>query len=83
MQDMGDIKKALHIKFSGRLLSKNNMWTQFFKTKYIKGDHLICSKPIPMGSAFKNAIHKVIMRYTCIHEWNVHFGLINGLTLAL
>lgn len=76
VRDMGDIKKALHMKFAWRLLSKENLWTKFFKAKYAKGEHLTCAKPRLVGSRFWKAICKVIPKvykhsYTCIREGNV------------
>lgn len=79
---MGDIKKALHIKFAWRLISEDNLWAKFFKAKYMKDDHLTYAKPQLMGSRFWKAICKMIPeiyehRYTQIREGNVSFWFDN------
>lgn len=52
VRDLSDIKRSLHIKISRRLLLKDNLWNAFFRAKYIKGDHLICTPPNTKVSIF-------------------------------
>lgn len=48
------------MKFAWRLLSEDNLWTTFFRAKYVKGDRLICTLPSPKRSSFWEAIYKLI-----------------------
>lgn len=60
VRDMGDVKKALHMKYSWQLTTEDNQWTRFFKANYVKGKHLSSVTPRPMCSSFWKAICKVI-----------------------
>lgn len=37
----------------------DNLWTRFFKAKYVKSDHMVTTNPNPVGSQFWKAILKV------------------------
>lgn len=68
----------MHLKFASQLISKNNLWTKFFKAKYVKDEHWTYVKPRPIGSRFWKVICNVIPEvyehnYTRIRESNVSF----------
>lgn len=68
--DFSDIRRSLLMKFAWRLISKHNLWTAFFRAKYIKEDHLICTLPNRKGSNFWKVIYKVIPEvYDNCYTW--------------
>lgn len=76
--------KVLHMKFSWHILSKENLWTKFFKAKYMKGAHLISTAKKPMGSRYWKALYKMAPEvhghcYTLIRASNVSFQFNNCL----
>lgn len=37
VRNFAEVQKDLHMKFVWHLLSLDNLWTRFFKEKYLKG----------------------------------------------
>lgn len=36
VRDLGEVQKELHMKIVWRMFAKENLWTTFFKAKYVK-----------------------------------------------
>lgn len=60
VHDLSEVQKAFFMKFAWRLLTMDNLWTQFFLAKYVKNDHIWNTKPTQVGSRFWKEILKVI-----------------------
>lgn len=40
IKELGDVIRSFQMKFAWRLMTVNNLWTNFFKAKYLKLGHL-------------------------------------------
>lgn len=52
VRDLGEVMKALDMKFIWRLHSEDNLWLNFFKAKYVKGEHFTTIIQKQKGSSF-------------------------------
>lgn len=50
------------MKFFWRHMMVENLWTRFFKAKYVKSFHMDTTRPNPIGSPFWKAILKVFLQ---------------------
>ncbi|XP_040995112.1 uncharacterized protein LOC121241423 [Juglans microcarpa x Juglans regia] len=41
IRDFRDIQRALHMKLAWRLISGQSLWAEFFKGKYVRGNHYL------------------------------------------
>ncbi|KAG2713072.1 hypothetical protein I3843_04G149000 [Carya illinoinensis] len=60
VRDFVEVQKALHMKFAWRLLSLDNLWTSFFKAKYLKEGHFFETTSRNSGSMFWKSICSVM-----------------------
>lgn len=61
IQDVGEVRKVLHLKLAWRILSIDNLWSQFYKAKYIEQGHLVNTKSMPTESSLWKAILKLVL----------------------
>ncbi|KAG2705714.1 hypothetical protein I3760_05G069400 [Carya illinoinensis] len=76
IRDFGDIQKALHMKFTWKLLSGNSLWADFFRGKYVRGKHLSLVDS-NKGTRFWKAIGKSIPDILNNSQWLVRDGNIS------
>lgn len=43
IKDLNDVKKFFHMKFFWRIMMVDNLYTQFFKVKYVKSGRMVTS----------------------------------------
>lgn len=84
VKDLKVVMKALHMKFVWRLHSKDNLWSKFFKEKYVNGEHLATIIRKQKGSISLMALCKVASKmqdhsYTHIGSGNASFWFDNQL----
>ncbi|XP_035540358.1 uncharacterized protein LOC118344262 [Juglans regia] len=60
MKDLKEVQKSLHMKFAFRILSSNNLWSDFFRAKYIRHSHFSTYKVKPTDSRFWRSLVKVL-----------------------
>ncbi|XP_035546552.1 uncharacterized protein LOC118348611 [Juglans regia] len=60
MKDLKEVQKSLHMKFAFRILSSNNLWSDFFRAKYIRHSHFSTYKVKPTDSRFWRSIVKML-----------------------
>lgn len=88
LRDFSEVQSSLHMKFEWRLLSIDNLWTQFFKAKYIKHGHIVLASTSNTRSRFWKSISQVVPEVLDNSKWRVRegissFGLIIGLITVL
>lgn len=54
------VQRSFHMKFAWRLLTLDNLWTRFFKAKYVKSGHLALAKHTPACSWFWKSVMRVL-----------------------
>ncbi|XP_040996793.1 uncharacterized protein LOC121242840 [Juglans microcarpa x Juglans regia] len=76
IRDFGDIQKALHMKFARRLIQVQSLWTDFFRGKYVQGNHLSLLNP-NKGTWFWKSIIRSIPEVLNNSKWMVREGNIS------
>ncbi|TXG59223.1 hypothetical protein EZV62_013796 [Acer yangbiense] len=60
LRDLKDVQKSLLMKFAFRLLTSNNLWSDFFRAKYCRNDHILVRKGRPTDSRFWRSMVAII-----------------------
>lgn len=56
LRDFKEVQHLLHMKFAYRLMSTKNLWTDFFRAKYLKDGHIALATAGSSGSHFWRSI---------------------------
>ncbi|XP_057965296.1 uncharacterized mitochondrial protein AtMg00310-like [Malania oleifera] len=72
--DFGEVQKSLHMKFAWRLMTLDNLWTKFFRAKYVKQGHISMVVPKDSSSRFWKSVMWVLPQVT----ENVQLKVKNG-----
>ncbi|XP_042964017.1 uncharacterized protein LOC122298309 [Carya illinoinensis] len=73
IRDFEDVQRALHMKFAWRLLQGHSLWADFFRGKYVQGNHLSLLNPTK-GTRFWKAIVHCIPEVLNNSKWLVKEG---------
>ncbi|XP_042964784.1 uncharacterized protein LOC122299013 [Carya illinoinensis] len=73
LRNLEDIKKSLHMKFSWKLLTEDNLWSWFFKSKYVKNSHISLLNP-SVGTSFWRMVIRCIPEILHLARWRVKEG---------
>ncbi|TXG69366.1 hypothetical protein EZV62_004301 [Acer yangbiense] len=60
LRDLKDVQKSFLMKFAFRLLTSNNLWSDFFRAKYCRNDHILVRKGRPTDSRFWRSMVAII-----------------------
>ncbi|KAJ0094336.1 hypothetical protein Patl1_15029 [Pistacia atlantica] len=59
IRNFHEVQRALHMKFAWRLVTVDNLWTKFFRAKYVKQGHIFLAETRRNASRFWKSIMKV------------------------
>ncbi|KAJ0086550.1 hypothetical protein Patl1_07518 [Pistacia atlantica] len=59
IRNFHEVQRALHMKFAWRLVTVDNLWTKFFRAKYVKHGHIFLAETRRNASRFWKSIMKV------------------------
>ncbi|XP_042956358.1 uncharacterized protein LOC122292186 [Carya illinoinensis] len=59
IRDFGDIQKALHMKLAWRLVTGHSLWADFFRGKYVRGNHLSLLEPNKGTRLWKSIVRSI------------------------
>ncbi|XP_041007958.1 uncharacterized protein LOC121252418 [Juglans microcarpa x Juglans regia] len=76
IRDFGGIQKALHLKLVWRLITGKSLWMDFFKGKYVRGNHLSLLE-LKTGTQFWKSLVKSIHDVLSNSKWKVREGNIS------
>ncbi|KAF5468900.1 hypothetical protein F2P56_013011 [Juglans regia] len=56
MRNFDEVQRSLHMKFAWRLLTVDNLWTKFFRAKFVKHGHIFMAESRRNASRFWKSI---------------------------
>lgn len=60
LREFANVQRSFHMKFAWRILVVDNLWTLFFKTKYVRHGHLLLAKNTTACSRFWKSVMIVL-----------------------
>lgn len=84
LRDLKEVQRSLHMKFAYRLMTSKNLWTDFFRAKYLKNGHIMLNVGRSYDSRFWRSVISILLEVMDNVEVlgvaeTHHFGLTGGL----
>ncbi|XP_042950232.1 uncharacterized protein LOC122282338 [Carya illinoinensis] len=76
LRDFDEVQQSLHMKFAWKIMTGSDLWSQFFRAKYVGDNHISLMDP-KKGSRFWKIVVKCIPAVLENSKWKVREGNIS------